>query len=201
MPTAEFHFDFASPNTYLSYLLFPEIEKRTGVKFTWVPVLLGGLFKATNNVPPMVAMEGILNKGEYQRLEMRRFIAKHKISSFKSNPHFPVNTLTLMRGAVHAQHTDYFERYVDEVYRHIWSEPKKMDDPEVIHAALLESGLPADEILQATQDPAVKKELIANTQSSVERGNFGAPTFFVGEEMFFGKDRLQDVEEEIIKQS
>ena len=115
------------------------------------------------------------------------------------NPHFPVNTLQIMRGAVYAQSTDYFERYVDEVYRHMWREARKMDDPEVIRAALEESGLPADEILAGAADPAVKQQLIANTEDSVARGTFGSPTFFVGEEIYFGKDKLRDVEEEIMR--
>lgn len=201
MPAIEFHFDFASPNSYLSHVVVAAIEKRTGSNFIKIPVLLGGIFKATNNVPPMVAMEGILNKGEYQGLEMRRFIAAHDISSYQRNPHFPVNTLHLMRGAVYAQHTDYFERYVEEVYRHMWVAPKKMDDLGVFRSALLESDLPADDILQAIQTEVVKAELIASTSASVARGSFGCPTFFVGDEMFFGKDRLRDVEAEIGRQS
>lgn len=196
-PRVEFHFDFGSPNAYLSHLVIPAIEKRTGVRFRYVPVLLGGVFKATNNASPAVTLQGIKNKPEYQQLEMRRFLARHGITSFKPNPHFPVNTLQIMRGAIAAGRLGCFERYTDEVYRHMWSEPKKMDEPDVIRAALEESGLPADELIAAMKDPDVKAELIANTEDSVARGVFGSPSFFVGSELFFGKDRLRDVEEEI----
>jgi 2-hydroxychromene-2-carboxylate isomerase len=193
----EFHFDFGSPNAYLAHLVIPAIEKRTGVRFSYVPVLLGGVFKATGNVSPAVSLRGIKNKGEYAALEMRRFLAQHGITRFASNPFFPVNTLQIMRGAVAAQRIGCFERYVDEVYRHMWAEPKKMDEPGVIRAALLESGLPAEELLARASDPEVKQALIANTDAAVARGVFGSPSFFVGDELFFGKDRLREVEEEI----
>ena len=195
--TAEFHFDFGSPNAYLAHQVLPALEKRTGVRFAYVPVLLGGVFKATGNVSPAVSLRGIKNKGEYAALEMRRFLAKHGITRFTSNPYFPVNTLAIMRGAVAAKRLGCFERYVDEVYRHMWADPKKMDEPEVIAAALRESGLPADELSALSGDAAVKQELIENTERSVARGTFGSPTFFVGGEIFFGKDRLGEVEEEI----
>jgi 2-hydroxychromene-2-carboxylate isomerase len=195
--SAEFHFDFGSPNAYLAHLVIPAIERRTDVRFRYVPVLLGGVFKATGNVSPAVSLQGIKNKPQYQALEMRRFLAKHAITRFTMNPHFPVNTLQVMRGAVAAQRLGCFERYVDEVYRHMWADPKKLDDPAVIRAALLESGLPADELLARAADPEVKQELLANTEASVARGVFGSPSFFVGDELFFGKDRLREVEEEI----
>ncbi len=195
----EFHFDFGSPNAYLSHLVIPEIEKRTGVKFEYVPVLLGGVFKATNNRSPGEAFRDIKNKPQYQRIEMQRFIRKHGITSFKFNPHFPVNTITIMRGALAAQGLGIFERYVDEVYRNMWSEGRKMDDPAVVAAAWKESGFDADKLFAGTQDQAVKDRLMTNTQRSVERGAFGSPTFFVGDEIFFGKDRLRDVEEAIIE--
>ena len=193
----EFHFDFGSPNAYLSHLVIPAIEQRTGAKFEYVPVLLGGVFKATANVSPAISLQGIKNKPEYGQIEMQRFLKKHDITTFNSNPFFPVNTLQIMRGAVYAQTTDYFYRYVNEIYRHMWSEPKKMDELDVIRAAFEESGLPADELLAGMQDPAVKQALITNTERSVGRGTFGSPTFFVGDEIFFGKDKLGDVEQEI----
>jgi 2-hydroxychromene-2-carboxylate isomerase len=177
--------------------VLPEIEKRTGVRFEYVPVLLGGVFKATGNVSPAVSLRGIKNKGEYTALETRRFLRRHGITRYAPNPFFPVSTLQIMRGAVAAKRLGCFPRYVDEVYRHMWAEPKKMDEPAVIRAALLESGLPADEIAALSADASVKQELIANTEQSVARGTFGSPTFFVGDEIFFGKDRLRDVEEEI----
>jgi 2-hydroxychromene-2-carboxylate isomerase len=193
----EFHFDFGSPNAYLAHLVIPEIERSAGVPFAYVPVLLGGVFKATGNVSPAISLRGIKNKPEYQALEMRRFLEKHGIKRFAANPFFPLNTLQIMRGAVAAQHVGCFERYVDEVYRHMWADPKKMDEPDVIRAALLESGLPADELVAHSVDPAVKQELLANTEASVARGVFGSPSFFVGDELFFGKDRLREVAEEI----
>jgi 2-hydroxychromene-2-carboxylate isomerase len=196
-PDVEFHFDFGSPNAYLSHLVIPGLEARTGAAFRYVPVLLGGVFKATGNASPAVTLQGVKNKGEYQQLEMQRFLARHGITRFARNPHFPVNTLQIMRGAVAAGRLGCFERYVDEVYRHMWCDPKKMDDAEVIRAALVESELPAAELMELTLNPDVKAELLANTEASVGRGVFGSPSFFVGDELFFGKDRLREVEEEI----
>ena len=197
VPKVEFLFDFGSPNAYLSHLVIPRIEKRQQVKFEYVPILLGGIFKATNNRSPAEAYAGIRNKPEYQKLETERFVRKHAITHYRFNPFFPVNTLMIMRGAVAARTLGIFERYVDEVFRHMWAEPKKMDDPAVLKAALTESGLPADRLFELVQAPAVKEELMANTQRAVERGTFGSPTFFVDGEIYFGKDRLRDVEEAI----
>jgi len=198
MVMVEFHFDFGSPNAYLSHLVLPGIEKRTGVKFEYVPILLGGVFKLTNNRSPAESLVGIKNKPEYERLELTRFLRRHGITRFQRNPFFPVNTLTLMRGAIAAQSLGVFERYVDEMYRHMWAEPKKMDDPQVLRAALAESGLESERFFELVQTPEVKDRLLENTRRSVERGTFGSPTFFVGEEIFFGKDRLRDVEEQIL---
>lgn len=198
MSKVEFHFDFGSPNAYLSHLVIPEIEKRTGVKFDYVPVLLGGVFKLTNNRSPAESLAGIKNKPDYERLETARFVRRHGITRFKSNPFFPVNTLVMMRGAIAAQSLGVFERYVDEMYRHMWAEPKKMDDPAVLRAALDESHLPIGQILEMVQAPDVKDRLLENTRRSVERGTFGSPTFYVGDEIFFGKDRLRDLEELIL---
>jgi 2-hydroxychromene-2-carboxylate isomerase len=198
MPHVEFHFDFGSPNAYLAHLLIPEIEKRTGAPFEYVPVLLGGVFKLTNNRSPVESFQGVRNKLEYQRMETQRFIRRHGITRFAMNPFFPVNTLMIMRGAVAAQLEGVFARYVEEVFRDMWAEPKKMDDPAIARAALDESGLDGARLIAMTQEPAVKDRLLANTQRSVERGAFGSPTLFVGDEMFFGKDRLREVEEEIL---
>jgi 2-hydroxychromene-2-carboxylate isomerase len=198
MTSVEFHFDFGSPNAYLSHLVIPDIERRTGAKFVYVPVLLGGVFKLTGNRSPAESLAGIRNKPEYQRLETARFVQRHGITRFAANPFFPVNTLVPMRGATAAQRMGIFERYVDEIYRHMWAEPKKLDDPEVLRAAMIESGFDADAVLALTQAQDVKDELLANTQRSVERGTFGSPTFFVGDEIYFGKDRLREVEEAII---
>jgi 2-hydroxychromene-2-carboxylate isomerase len=194
----EFHFDFGSPNAYLSHLVVPGIEARTGARFEYVPILLGGVFKLTNNRSPAETLAGIRNKPEYQQLETARFVRQHGITRFQRNPFFPVNTLTLMRGAIAAQRLDIFDRYVDEVYRHMWADPKKLDDPEVLRAALTDSGLDAAAILDLVQTTEVKEALLANTARSVERGTFGSPTFFVDDEIYFGKDRLRDVEDAII---
>ena len=190
---AEFHFDFGSPNAYLAHKMLPGIEARTGIEFTYVPILLGGVFKLTNNRSPAESLVGIRNKAEYERLEMARFIRRHAIP-FAMNPHFPVNTLMLMRGAVAAEELDLLARYVDAVFDHMWADPKKMDDPAVIEAALTASNLPARDLLALVQTQPVKDRLLVNTRNSVERGTFGAPTLFVGDEIYFGKDRLGDVE-------
>ncbi len=200
MTQVEFHFDFGSPNAYLAHLVIPEIEQRSGVKFDYVPVLLGGVFKLTGNRSPAEAFAGIKNKPEYERLETERFLKRHGITNYQRNPFFPVNTLTLMRGAFAAQRLGVFERYVDEMYRNMWSEPKKLDDREVWRAALIETGFDALRFEELVQDPEVKEQLLANTQRSVERGAFGSPTFFVDDEIFFGKDRLRDVEDFIYQQ-
>ena len=199
MAKVEFHFDFGSPNSYLAHLVIAEIEQRTGAKFEYVPVLLGGVFKMTNNRSPAQSMAGIKNRLEYEALERERFVRRHGITQFTWTPFFPVNTLLIMRGAIAAQLDGVFERYVDEMFRHMWAEPKKMDDPEVVRSALEESGFNAASLMARTQEPEVKDRLLANTQASVARGTFGAPTFFVGDEIFFGKDRLRDVEDEIVR--
>jgi 2-hydroxychromene-2-carboxylate isomerase len=196
----EFLFDFGSPNAYLAHLLIPAIEQRTGVRFKYVPILLGGVFRLTNNKSPVESFAGIKNKLEFQRLEMRRFLKRHQITAFKMNPFFPVNTLQLMRGAVAAECEGVFMPYVDAMFRAIWAEPKKMDDPQVFRASVTEAGLDTDLLLRRIQDDEVKSRLLANTQEAVERGVFGSPSFFVGDELFFGKDQLRDVEEEIAQQ-
>jgi 2-hydroxychromene-2-carboxylate isomerase len=191
----QFLFDFGSPNAFLSHEAIPAIEQRTGVKFEYVPILLGGIFKATNNKSPAESLAGIKNKPEFQALETERFIKRFKVKPYTRNPFFPVNTLNLMRAAVAAQFEGVFEQYVEAAFHHMWVEPKKMDDPEVAAKALSSSGLDGAELLTRAQDADVKAKLIANTQSAVERGAFGSPTFFVGNEIFFGKEQLREVEE------
>ncbi|KWR76662.1 2-hydroxychromene-2-carboxylate isomerase [Cupriavidus sp. IDO] len=193
----QFLFDFGSPNSYFSHKVIPGIEARAGVKFEYVPVLLGGLFRLTGNRSPAEAFAGIKNKQEFGRLEIARFVRKHGLSAYRFNPHFPVNTLQIMRGAVAASLDGTFERYVDAVFSAMWEQEKKMDDAAVIEATLNEAGLDGARLLQAINEPKVKEILLANTQSAFERGAFGSPTFFVNDEMFFGKDQLRDVEEEI----
>jgi 2-hydroxychromene-2-carboxylate isomerase len=197
MTQVEFHFDFGSPNAYLAHKLILGIEQRSGAAFVYVPILLGGVFKLTNNAAPMVQFKDVKNKLAYQRLEFQRFIDKHGLKQFRWNPHFPVNTVQIMRGAIVAQMDGTLMPYVDAVFHHMWEAPKKMDDPAVIRAALEESGIDAARILARVQDQDVKDALLRNTEASVARGSFGAPTFFVGDEMYFGKDRLREVEEAI----
>ena len=196
----EFQFDFGSPNAYLAELALPEIEKRTGVQFDYVPVLLGGVYKATGNMSPADSLRGIKNKPEYNALETARFLRRHHITKFSTNPFFPVNTLALMRSAVAAEFEGLFEPYFRAAYHHMWGEPKKMDDPQVFRDAFLSSGLDIDRITARAQQDDVKKKLIENTNAAVARGTFGSPTFFVGSEIYFGKDSLRDVEEEIVAQ-
>ena len=198
MSLVEFHFDFGSPNAYLVHLVIPQIERRTGAKFAYVPVLLGGVFKLTGNRSPAESLAGIKNKPEYERLETERFLKRHGITRYRRNPFFPVNSLAIMRGAVAAQRLCIYERYIDEIYCHMWAEPKKLDDPEVLREALIESGFDAGRLLALSQTGEVKNQLRANTERSVARGTFGSPTFFVDDAIYFGKDRLRDVEEAIL---
>jgi len=197
----EFQFDFGSPNAYLAELVIPAIERRTGVKFEYVPVLLGGIYKATGNMSPADSLRGIKNKPEYQALETQRFLRRHNITKFRQNPFFPVNTLMLMRGAIAAQFEGMFEPYFRAAFHHMWEEPKKMDDLEVFRAAFKSSAVDIDRLIARAQQDDVKKRLIELTTDAVNRGVFGSPTFFVGKEMFFGKDQLRDVEESILAQT
>ena len=193
----QFLFDFGSPNAFLSHEAIPAIEQRTGVKFEYVPVLLGGIFKATNNKSPAETLAGVKNKREFHAIETERFVKRFHVKPYSWNPFFPVNTLHLMRAAIAAQFEGVFEKYVAAAFHHMWDEPKKMDDPEVAAKAFAASGLDAAKLLARAQDPDVKAKLIENTQSAVERGAFGSPTFFVGREIFFGKEQLREVEEMI----
>jgi 2-hydroxychromene-2-carboxylate isomerase len=197
MAACEFLFDFGSPNAYLAHKVLPEIEARTGAKFDYVPVLLGGIFKLTNNRPPMIAFGDVKGKMAYEMKETERFIRRHAITTFKFNPNFPVNTLALMRMATAAKAMGTLMPYVDAAFHHMWEAPKKMDDPAVIRAALIESGLDADALMADAQTPEVKQKLMDTTEAAVAQGVFGSPSFFVGEELFFGKDRLGEVEDEI----
>jgi 2-hydroxychromene-2-carboxylate isomerase len=195
----EFMFDFGSPNAYLAEKVIPEIERRTAVTFEYVPVLLGGVYKLTNNRSPGESLAGIKNKPEFMELETQRFIRRHNITTFHKNPFFPVNTLQLMRGAVAAQFEGVFEPYFRAAYHHMWEAPKKMDDPQVAREAFISSNIDFDRLFARSQQPDVKNRLLELTQNAVDRGAFGSPTFFVGKEMFFGKDQLRDVEEAIVE--
>src|SRR6266700_3578687 len=193
----QFLFDVGSPNAFLSHEAIPAIEQRIGVKFEYVPILLGGIFKATNNKSPAESLAGIKNKREFHAVETERFVKRFKVQPYVWNPSFPINTLNLMRAAVAARLEGVFETYVEAAFHHMWREPKKMDDPEAAMKALNGSGLDASKLFARAQEPDVKAKLIESTQNAVERGAFGSPTFFVGSEMFFGKEQLRDVEEMI----
>lgn len=195
--TVEFIFDFASPNAYLAHCVLPDIARRTNAEIVITPCLLGGLFKITGNQAPMTAFGGIQGKLAYEALETQRFIAKHGLSQYRFNPHFPINTLLIMRGLVAARRMGVESDYTRAVFAGMWERGLKMDDPAVVATVLTEAGLDAKAILEATQDPEVKAELLANTESAAARGAFGIPTFFVGDEIFFGKERLGQIEEEL----
>ncbi len=199
--TVDFIFDFASPNAYLTHRVIPEIEERTGATFNYIPCLLGGIFKATGNQAPMLAFANIKGKLDYDRLETARFIAKHKLDKFVFNPHFPVNSLLLVRGAIVADLDGRLAEYIEAGTCAMWEQGLKMDDPDVYADTMTKAGFDGADLLARTKDDAVKATLIENTTKAVERGAFGIPTFYVGDEMFFGKERLGQIEEEILKQS
>ena len=193
MPTAiEFLFDFGSPTTYLAHTQLPRIAAETGARVDYLPVLLGGVFKATGNQSPVM----VPAKGRWMGQDIQRFARRYGVP-FKFNPHFPINTLPLMRGAVAFQmkQPQRFMPYVDAVFRALWVEPTNLGDPAVLAATLEAAGFKADEFQALISDADVKARLIANTEAAVARGMFGAPTFFVGQEMHFGQDRLDFVRE------
>jgi 2-hydroxychromene-2-carboxylate isomerase len=195
----EFIFDFGSPNAYLAYRALPPILARTGAELVITPCLLGGLFKLTDNRPPLVAFAGVKGKVEYEKLEVKRFIAKHWLMKFRMNPHFPVNTLMLMRGLVAARLRGEEPAYIEMGLQGLWEDGLKLDDKEVLARRTAEAGLDAERLLEDAQRPDVKQSLVETTDAAARRGAFGIPTFFVGEEMFFGKERLAQVEEELAK--
>ena len=194
----ELIFDFGSPNAYLTLKVLPELLDRTGAELIVTPCLLGGIFKATGNKAPMVQYAEAPAKMAYENLEMRRFIDKHGLTRFRLNPHFPINTLLIMRGAIVAEDEGVLDDYVDAVNRAMWEEGVKMDDPEAAAAFLTANGFDGPALLARTQEPDIKARLVANTEAAVARGVFGIPTFFVGDAMFFGKDRLAQVEEALV---
>jgi len=197
--TVEFIFDFGSPNAYLAYKVLPEVLARTGAELKILPCLLGGIFKATGNSSPIVAYAGVPAKLQYQILEMRRFIKRHGLSKYRMNPHFPVNTLLVMRGLTAVMMENDGTAYVESVMRGLWEDELKMDDPDVVAQVLNAAGMDGARILARTQDADVKQALVKNTEAAVARGVFGIPTFFVGTEMYFGKDRLAQVEDALME--
>ena len=194
--TIELIFDFGSPNAYLAYRALPPILARAGAQLVLTPCLLGGIFKLTGNKAPMFAFSDVQGKLDYEMLEMRRFIVREKITKFSMNPHFPINTLTLMRAMV-AAGPDH-GAYVEAVLAAMWETRRNMNDAAVVAQVLTEAGLDAADLLERARSDAVKQALAANTAAAVDRGVFGIPTMFVGGEMFFGKERLGQVESYLI---
>jgi 2-hydroxychromene-2-carboxylate isomerase len=195
--TLELLFDFASANAYLAYRALPPLLARTGAELQITPALLGGIFKATGNRSPFEAFAGIKGKLDYERLEIARFLARHGLTRFRMNPHFPVNTLLLMRGFVAARAGGQGEAYLEAGLAGLWEEGLDLSDPAVLSARLDRAGLNGAALLEAAQAPEIKAALAAATARAVERGVFGLPTFFVGREMFFGKERLGQIEDEL----
>jgi 2-hydroxychromene-2-carboxylate isomerase len=188
----EFYFDVGSPAAYLAWTQLPKIVREAGCEIEYRPFLLGGVFQATGNRSPME----VPAKGQYMQDDLQRFAKRYGVP-FRHNPHFPINTLTLMRGALGLQMREpqRMVPYVDAVYRAIWVDGKNMNDPATVAAVLQQAGFDPEKLLALTQDPAVKDQLKVVTQEAVARGAFGAPTFFVGDQMFWGQDRLDFVKE------
>ena len=195
MTEIEFIYDFGGPNSWFVHRALPAIEAKGQVRFRYVPVLLGGLFKATGNRPPMMTYGHVEAKVAYDRLEMDRFMARHGFSDFRLNPHFPLNTLLAMRGAIAAERLGCGPAYREAMFKGLWEDGLKLDDPAIWAEAVSAAGLDAAALGVLVEDPEVKAELVANTENAVARGAFGVPTFFLGDEMWFGKDRLRDVVE------
>jgi 2-hydroxychromene-2-carboxylate isomerase len=186
----EFFFDFGSPTTYLAHTQMPAIAKRTGAEVVYRPMLLGGVFKATGNQSPTV----IAAKSKWMDGDLKAFARRYDVP-YARNPWFPVNTMMLMRGAIAMQKEGRLAPYADAVFRAMWVEPQNLNDPQVVGAVLAKAGFEPKQMLAAVEAQDVKDELRKNTEEAVSRGVFGAPTFFVGDRMFFGQDRLDFVEE------
>ena len=192
----DFIFDFASPNAYLCHKAIRNLEKTHNIKFNYVPCLLGGIMKLSNNQPPMVTLAEIPNKMKYEfDTAFNRFMREHSITKFKMNEHFPVNTISLVRGAIVAQKNNFFDAYVEIVLSGLWEQSLKLDSPEALHELLIKNDCHADLVIEGIAKEEIKEELIANTSEAVEKGAFGIPTFFVADEMFYGKDSLRELKE------
>ena len=195
--TVEFYFDFGSPNAYLAHHALKGVLERTGAQLEYKPVLLGGIFKATNNQPPMMAFANVKGKMAYEKLEFERFVKKHKLHNFTFNSRFPVITLLMMRAAMVAQRDGYLDAYIEAGLKALWEDDRNMADPKVFASIMSDAGFDGTGLVAATQEDAVKSALVTATSEAVARGVFGIPTFFVGDEMFFGKERLGQLEEEL----
>ncbi|WP_432200168.1 2-hydroxychromene-2-carboxylate isomerase [Erythrobacter sp. W53] len=194
--TLEFLFDFVSPNGYLAWYPLKEIVARTGATLEVTPVFLGGMHKLTGNAPPMIRDKDVKGKVEYGMLEIQRFIAKHGFTKYKLHPQFPFNSVMFQRMLLAVEGAERV-KLVDTLLPAIWEESTPIDDPAAIGAVLANAGFDAEALLAKTQDPAIKQQLVDSTQGAVDRGAFGIPTFFIGHEMFFGKERLAQIEEEL----
>ena len=194
--SVEYFFDFGSPTSYLAWTQLPKIAAGTGATIVWRPMLLGGVFKATGNASPV----SVPAKGRWMNGDIARWAERYGVP-FRFNPHFPINTLTLMRGATGMQmrQPDNFERYVAVVYRAMWEAPANLGDPEMLASTLSAAGFDVEAFMAMVGDAEVKARLIATTDEAVARGVFGAPSFFVGEAMFFGQDRLDFVREALAR--
>ncbi len=186
----EFFFDYGSPSTFLAYTQLGRLEKNTGATVVHRPLVLGAVFKATGNTSPLACAA----KKKWMLTDLKRFAARYDVP-FTMNPHFPLNTLALMRGAIVAGRESCLTDYSDAVFKAIWEKEVDLSDPENIQDMLMAAGLEADMFMREVNDPAIKDKLKAVTEEAIERGVFGAPTFFVGDQMFFGQDRLDFVEE------
>jgi len=191
----EYFFDFGSPTSYLAWTQLPGLVAETGAELVWRPMLLGGVFKATGNASPV----NVPAKGRWMGSDIARWARRYGVP-FRFNPHFPINTLTLMRGATGLQlrAPERFARYCEVVSKAMWETPRDLGDADVLVATLREAGFDPAEFAALVADPEVKATLIATTEEAVARGVFGAPTFFVGEQMFFGQDRLDFVREALL---
>ena len=188
----EFYFDFGSPTAYLAYTQLQLIAERQKTNLIYCPILLGGVFKATGNNPPA----SVPAKGKYMMVDLQRYADKYKVP-YKRNPHFPVNTLSLMRGAVSYQEDGDFLKYVNVIFQNMWVNPKNLNDHEVLEKVLMENNFDIDDFMKRISDQNIKNKLISNTENAVKKGAFGAPTIFIGDEMFFGQDRMEFVENSI----
>ena len=193
MKKIDFYFDFASPNGYLSLQALKKYQAEMDLEINYIPVLLGGIFKLTNNQPPMIAFGEVKGKLEYENLEMKRFIDFHQLSNFKMNPHFPVITLMLMRGALVAQQEGFLEEYINKMSVEMWENEKKLDDPDELKAAYDDAGFDSEKIFSLMGAQEIKDKLLNNSSAAAERGVFGIPTFFVGDEMYFGKNTIEEI--------
>ena len=193
----DFIFDFASPNAYFCYKLIPIIEDRTDVSFNYIPCLLGGIFKLSGNQPPFMAFADIPNKNAYQMIEIERFVKQHELTKYQFNSNFPINTVQIQRGSIAAQELNVFDQYLDVVITAMWEDNKNLNDLDILKATLNENNMDVEAIFNIVNSQECKDRLIANTSAAVERGAFGVPTFFLDDQIFFGKDHLYQLEEYI----